>query len=305
MKVLLSLFLCSIFVSYAHTEELKQKIDALVEKLPATEIDFETTWFVDSPVKRLLDFGKEGIPFLIPHLTDTRITKSYLMKDSYPRRSSKFFDSNNVPLAVNQIVGYIITQSANYHFYIKSGDNTICVLGLEPLTDPFLIKAYQDQINQWYLLYANLNDIVKFRQYIDDGCHLNRFEAYSFFEKTGNPEGRNGLIARIQTLLTSPCNNSLTDSEMVSCAAGLGSIGDTNDIPLLKSIWMQLFEPERFQSGSDTVSEIFSLSQSRIKLGDKKQVVKDLDLFEDTNISKLRDEARSEFHTTRAKMQLE
>jgi hypothetical protein len=127
---------------------LKQRVDKAVEELKTMPARVELERSSPQPNSKdpedvLRNIGLQGIPYLIQHLADTSPSKI-----SWLTSYSGAIPSTTRPAQVNEVVGRVITDIANYYFYLEAGGNGILLgynLGaLEPLKDPKSIKLFRN-----------------------------------------------------------------------------------------------------------------------------------------------------------------
>ncbi len=261
-------------------KDMKKEVDSLVSQLSALEIGSDSR-FLDitqaRPIEELVSLGMPAVPYLARHLSDKSLTKS---------RRPVFGEAY---IAVNEIVGRIITRCSGHFFYFASGDRITTYLGSELLTDEKQIKLYEIQIIRWYGMRKDWDETERRIDDINDWFHLNRYGAYDFFKKTGDPRGREHLERRIDFLnadrhfaMTAiremiSCMEAM--HEMVTCMEALASIGDEKSIPILRSAWKRIYDcrPDR----SISWRRLFRAYEARVKIGDDEQALKDLEAYRD------------------------
>jgi hypothetical protein len=245
-------------------------VNSLVTELPALELTSPTSNMgipERGAVAALLALGIDAVPFLIPHLSNMAMTKSYRVHGSGRKEQ----------ISVNEFVGHVITRSCGHYFYIASGESVSEHLGDKPLRNPETIALYQEQVKRWYDHYGRWQESERSLVDIGDWFHYNRFNAYAFFGKNPSPKGRERLRGRIQTLLTEPGYDSMIASELVSYSEAIAAMGDVSDLVLVKQAWINEFEQPMSTSGrEDNVKRLY---RARVKLGDQRQAKADIESY--------------------------
>ncbi len=258
-------------------KDIKKEVDSLVSELPTLKVHSVGTSFAipgSGPMYELISMGIRAVPYLIPHLSDKRLTESWRGHGKEKRQ-----------ITVNELVGSIITTSCGHIFYIASGDRIISSLGVAHLTDDEQIKLYQEQVHKWYRMCLGWHEAERRIKDINDWFQFNRFGAYDFFKRTGDLRGREHLERRVDFLNSDRPFTSTTQSEMVSCMEALASIGDEQSIPVLRSAWQRLYG--RPAHASLSVTKLFTAYKARVKIGDGEQALQDLEVYKERYYSQL------------------
>lgn len=271
MRTILSLLIFATLATCSAVADVRPDVvNSLVTQLPALELtspSFNMGIPERGAVADLLALGIDAVPFLIPHLSNMVMTKSYRVHGSGRKEQ----------ISVNEFVGHVITRSCGHYFYIASGESVSEHLGDKPLKNPETIALYQEQVKRWHDDYGRWQESERRLVDIGDWFHYNRFNAYEFFAKNPSPKARQRLRARIQTLLTEPGYNSTIASELVLCSEAIAAMGDVSDLELVKQAWINEFERPMSTSGRE--DKVRRLYRARVKLGDQRQAKADIESY--------------------------
>jgi len=144
MRTIQSLLIFAALVTCSAMADVRPDVvNSLVTELPALELTSPSSNMgipERGAVADLLALGIDAVPFLIPHLSNMAMTKSYRVHGSGRKEQ----------ISVNEFVGHVITRSCGHYFYIASGESVSEHLGDKPLKNPETIALYQEQVKRWY-----------------------------------------------------------------------------------------------------------------------------------------------------------
>ena len=249
------------------------------------------------PVARLIKFGMDAVPELVPYLADKSFTEAFRTHSSGRTQRAR----------VNEYIILIINRITEHNFYLPA-EQTEAARIAGATVDPALpkdIEELQDQVNAWWRKNRTRRLLDRKIDDLNDPIHDNRFAAYEWLGQTKAEAGRIPLERRIESLLTGEVN-SLKRSEMAACADSLGKIGSVESADTVRKVcdhvthWVTgSFRP--VEEGSIwlnpmLLSELFKAHRALAALGFKDEALSRLQVLELKYHGQMDESTQQEFH---------
>jgi hypothetical protein len=294
MKLFLMLFCCCLIslTVDALPLDLKKQVNTQVTRLRHIEGVSENRFFElpsiassgeDSPVSKLINYGMDAIPHLIPYLADTSKTKAIKMNGKgYKKRAQ-----------LNEYILFIVNSITKHTFHLP--DETIEAKGHKSV--PYIpndLGQLQTQVHLWWADNRTLSLLERKIADISDSFHGNRFSAYEYLSQSANEEARLALAKRLEKVIKSHEMSSLAFEELDLCATSLTKIDTEKSVPLIQNLcthYLGLYE----QGNGWIFPEIFRAYQLLAKVGHKEEAVAALGKFKEKYFEKLPPENQKEF----------
>jgi hypothetical protein len=249
-----------------------------------------------SPVPRMVrEWNINSIPPLIPHLSDTTLTKSFRFRR----------DRTKYVVPVNEYVIHIINQITGHVFWPPERLSVIGNVEEPGRGEPVDLEELKARIKFWWDENHTKTPLERRVADLDDRDAINRFRAYEWLGQPDLELGRVALEGKLNALLKDPSLNTMKYSELAAVVSSLARIGKKESAaPVLRAceymdkLLLNSVRPGDLTSvypGGDFLAEYFTCYQGLAALTRVEDVAARLSGFRNANSVNMPEQKLKEF----------